>query len=80
LPQQPHHGILPPVCELTEIFRRLERMLKLVEDSREEAKLLELRSDSEVTVSWLLSWWEWWLWCGLLLITIPLCGWWWLWL
>lgn len=51
-PQQPHQGIfLDPPYEVIEILRFPDFKLKLVEDSREDAKLLLYLSETEVPPS-----------------------------
>lgn len=44
LPQQAHHGILPPLfeCDVIEIFRREDNWLSLANDSRDDAMLLQI--------------------------------------
>lgn len=44
LPQQAHHGILPPCeCEVIDNFRfDVDRWLKLVDDSLDDPKLLQM--------------------------------------
>lgn len=46
-PQHAHHGILPVVCEPIEIFLVFdcERLLRLADDSRDDTKLLQFRSE-----------------------------------
>lgn len=52
LPQHPHQGIFPPECEFSDMRRDFcDRILKLDDDSRDEARLLLFLSDIDVVMA-----------------------------